>query len=415
MKKETPNDEILQKIYKEIELLDPLTNENYEIFGILQYSLNNEIDIDLLKQIVDLFADSLRSEMIDSSSSSPASSSPSSSILESPSSSISESPSSSISESPSSSFSASPSSSISESDDEYSPVKNIKSIPISLLQGMKNVENSCFLDSVIVPILLNKNGYLAKNFVAGPKSLSCAKILVDQLRLLSNNLFANTEYLTCIPLKSTMKQCGKSFKNILDGDQQDSSEFLIKLMEIFNIVPIKIRKELKYKNAEKETVSIQTSNNSVIQIYLPGKTQIQERTLLSFVEYSITEDFSNVPEEDKPLDPDNNRVNTLVTTETILDSPVLIFTINRRQENIKNTSPIKFTEYIKNTTTNKILYLSTIVIHSGSASGGHYTSFFKNGQQWFYYNDIAKRPIIPVSWSQVYTKSKNNCTIFIYE
>ena len=79
----------------------------------------------------------------------------------------------------------------------------------------------------------------------------------------------------------------------------------------------------------------------------------------------------------------------------ISSPPYLIFFINRISQNVikrtfsKNIKDIIPDEEI--TLAGNLLHLSSIVIHDGSVNGGHYTSYIKIMEVWYFYNDMNGR------------------------
>lgn len=312
-----------------------------------------------------------------------------------------------------------------------------RQIPPILLPGLKNMgATSCFMDSVLFAILFPRQGYF--------KELLEKDITLDDVKTCSNyigDLEAGVEYLyrfqrelseladnmrngispnlTCKPIIKMMKKCGSITKELMSGDEQDDSEFLIALMQMYNLEPttVVINKELSNDKINWVTITNDYEKQSVLEINLAEKMDASAE-LVSWYQRVVISDYQEVPESDRPRDSDGNTYRYMREKTTINDSKALIFHVSRRQikdgEYIKNTTEIDFTQYIEKTP-KEYYALQAVTVHHGDATGGHYTAFFKYGGDWFHYDDLKDERVKITSWQKVQKKARSNGSLFIYQ
>ena len=302
------------------------------------------------------------------------------------------------------------------------------------------------MDSVLFSILLPNSGYFQKNILDKNLTLYNAKIcdyfddkeeglhylegFQEELQKLANIMRGNKDpELTCYPIVQQMRLCNALTETLMSGDQQDDSEFLRSLMEMFNLTPTKITINRAVSNNKKDW--IQTSQRSekqaILEVTIPEKNtetpellswyqriQISNNKNLPLSSWHMGPSLEN-PDIEQPYKYSREKI-------TIDSSDALIFHIARRQIKgwsannpiyIKNTKPIIFTEYIKEKP-NKHYALQTVTIHSGNAYGGHYTAYFKYKSQWFYYDDTSDTRVRSSTWKEVKNIGSQNGSLYIY-
>jgi len=326
-----------------------------------------------------------------------------------------------------------------DSEESYPIVKENMLNPI-LLPGIKNIGGySCFMDSILFTILLPTIGYFSDNLLN--KKLTIKN--VDSCNSFSDNKENGLKYLqnfqnelkklaliirgnekpgiSCYPIVKEMKKCGQLANELMSGDQQDDSEFLGALMDMFDLKPT-IVKMTRRKSTDKENwiETVKSEKIPFIEIKIP-----QDEEITDIVEYyqsvNIT-NFQNVDIKEWTRDDNDKRYQYLSEKYTIEDSEMLIFHISRlifdtnANKLVNNNKSIGFKNIIQNKENNQYYELYIITIHIGSALGGHYTAYFKYGAQWFYYDDLEspKERVKIVTLETVMKNAQINGSLFFY-
>jgi hypothetical protein len=271
-----------------------------------------------------------------------------------------------------------------------------------LLKGFQNYRGfSCFIDSILYP-LLTVDGYfkdrLSKDSPRCPEISEAIK-----------SIDFNKENVTCSLLIEKMKKC-EPIKDLATGEQQDDSEFLIALMDIYNLEPTVVRSKI-YLSNDKENwfeISDRKEPQTVIEISLgkPGENLLDLYHNLEFEDY--TQDVDNKPKYEKT----GEAMSYKYTVNRIIDSEVLIFHIKRRFQNKKDKTPITISQTLKDNAKNIYYRLSVVTIHIGGSSGGHYISFFKLEGIWYLYDDLEGVSV--TDWENVNKIAKTDCSLLVY-
>lgn len=267
----------------------------------------------------------------------------------------------------------------------YKPLQNVKGF-------------SCFMDSILFPLLII-DGYFKYKFLTED---NCLK---DSMQEIFLNFNKNNN--TCIPLIKKMKECSnETAKKLFSGEQQDDSEFLITLMDIYDLEPTVVNHRRYLSNNKKDWIELSnyTKDEAVLEIQLT-----KESEPLELYQKGNLETFD---EDNKPLA--NNRKYTYsYEVSRILKSDAIILHTQRRLFDRINKTKVKIAKTIYDD--NRDIYYKLILItnHSGSMNSGHYTSFFRWNDDWYYYNDLRSDVKI-VDWDTVKKNSETNSSLFIY-
>lgn len=321
--------------------------------------------------------------------------------------------------------------------------KAISNIPITL-PALRNIGGySCFMDSVLFSILLPEHGYFndkmlqkeltvadvkACSFFQGKEEegLGYLQEFQTALRDLATAMRGGqTSNLTCYPIVQKMKQCGATAKDLMSNEEQDDSEFLIVLMQIFNLEPttVTITRAVSKDGTNWITTSNREEKPAVLEIPLQSNGQ-DTTDLLELYQSTNVTNYQNLPMSEWPQGSEEPPIRYEFSSEkqTIKASELLIFHVSRikfdftTQTKIKHIAPVSFHSYIQDTNQGSHYELYTVTIHFGTAEGGHYTSYFKYGAQWYYYDDTlpVDSRIRAVTLDEVYTESAHNGSLFFY-
>lgn len=306
--------------------------------------------------------------------------------------------------------------------EEFPPVLKSGIVPINMIYGLQNVGGfSCFMDSLLVPMFYPDTGYIAEKLLHKQiASVDCQKDVQQQLTLLADHIRSGTPELKCYPIINNLKKCSEQLRIFLEDAPEeggaDDGEFLALFMEVFNLEPTTIKHVTFASNDNKNWVLVEdnTKNTAVVEIHLQGNApfdllktfQRAEITNNQYTPYNEWDRFKDVPYQ------------YIQRTASIQSSDYLILHVNRKRIEkgrlVKLTTPVEFSEYIVDTDRNKMLELYIVTIHRGGVVAGHYTSYFKQGFQWYKFDDTAEPTVVPTTWNKVHAAGRRNGSVFIY-
>lgn len=302
-----------------------------------------------------------------------------------------------------------------------------KPLPPALLPGLKNVGGfSCYMDSVLLSILLPQDGYFIENICNKPITQNIANICSsikqdEQMKYMKDlqqtfknirNKILSKSGGTCTPLVSKIKKCNDLTRNLMSGDQQDDSEFLISVMNIFNLLPTKINHIIQVSQDGTNWDIIRTTEEK--QAVLEVRIFEINNDILKTYETITEMNYSKLPQTSYP-EFDNNRYAYIREQSKIISSKEIILHVPRLQiqngRYVKDTRKVSFCPYLQQSDT--VFELYAVTIHSGNARGGHYTAYFKYTGQWFYYDDTQNN-IIYADWDSVLDNASEHGSLFFY-
>lgn len=255
-----------------------------------------------------------------------------------------------------------------------------------IMSGPRNVGGvSCFMDSVLYPLLITDNKLVSEmltknitgNTICNNENPDYVKDLQSQLRNMKQTA-ADGTLQSCSMFIRDFKKCNANTEELMNGEQQDDSEFLQILFQLFDIEPTIVRN----KNGDRE---------NLVTLEIPINESINESPVAVF---------------QKNYD--------------IMKSDGLIFHINRTDYHVvngnvrftKNNEPIKIDKCIGNKKTN--YYLKIITCHNGSAVGGHYTAFFNKLGTWYRYDDLDSPTVRKVEWRNIQNIAETQSSMLFY-
>lgn len=285
-----------------------------------------------------------------------------------------------------------------------------KSRPLILTKGLTNVGGfSCFMDSLIFPLLL-KDGYFKEKLLNGKNK--CPEVQTSLIEIYKNieknsSSSHSPNSLSCIPLVKAMKNCNL-IKEFATGEQQDESEFLIALMDLYDLSPTKVNERIYLSNDKRKWKNIK--NLDINEAVLEIQPELNEP--LKIYQASNLEDYSEDP-DNMPKDDDNNRYKYKYSAIRIINSECIIIHVKRRFLGRKDTTPIIISKTLKDESSDRYYNLEIITFHTGGYRGGHYRSFFRWGIDWYLYDDLSEN-IKLVDWNLVKEIAGKNGSLLIY-
>jgi ubiquitin C-terminal hydrolase len=290
---------------------------------------------------------------------------------------------------------------------EYISSQPPASVPLScnLFKGMTyNQANSCYTDSVLVPLLFNPAPYIKKyllnNKIKLPKNDTCnTRQIINELIKIHNKISKGETGQYCTNFRKVIKNC--NYLNEFSGTHQDESgAFITKLLHLF--VPQNINLYIKSEGWNKNG-NLYYKNKSSRKTYVVD-TQITPKMYntiqnnnkqITYYEETLF-DNNNLwkADDNEPTKLYNKKRSTYI----IKKIPFLVLNVNRIETNYttyakKNITPLNIKPEFS-VADNK-LYLFAIIVHGGDVrlenyevkSSGHYTSYMLCSNKWYYYND----------------------------
>jgi hypothetical protein len=311
------------------------------------------------------------------------------------------------------------------------PKKKIKECIIPTTQGnrtivgMKNIGNTCYMDSVLFPFIVKPTLYFKKTMFKIIKDPTnnrdkLRRRLRHEIAILHNEIRQNKPKPSVKGIKQKLKTplC-KNLKRVIDlyryrnTSQEDAGEFLQSLAELFEMYGLEytrttygtnslsknVRKSNLVKTSEinekdKESV-VYTVTSDILDDFGPTREHVKISRLLKTKMDSGELDINNL------FTPTVNGVQQefkrRIAIKQVLDSPCILFYITRPfqkynmfgeiEEEGVNRKRVLCTQKIK-LKSNRSLSLNGIVVHIGTVGGGHYIAYFKCNNNWFLYDDL---------------------------
>jgi hypothetical protein len=295
--------------------------------------------------------------------------------------------------------------------------------------GLTNINNSCYMDSILVALFSCPNKIIYKNIlkkdlnaISGSKKqwitagsdeytdFKNRKQIQDELIRITNSFRGFEGVKNCTRLRKYLSNC-KGSQEFHRGGMQDAGEFLLYLLNIFE-VEIMSKHRVTYV-----TNSLAFPPKAVIKTF----EEIQKCTpVINISNFKLkpninvcdflqeSEDALFNVEDFYKDEKTGHRYRRRIENVKVISSSYIVFNIQRLGYDDMNREryldvPIKFPEIILDK-----LFLLSIVVHRNS----HYTCYVKINEEWYYYDDMEDPLVIRVESiaSDVY----RNCTLLFY-
>src|SRR3989304_5017849 len=263
------------------------------------------------------------------------------------------------------------------------------------LGGLRNSNNSCFMDSVLVPLFLVSDIFVniikTKKIIESDDASKTVNydVINKDIIAIMNNVLTMKKTTYCSNFKNSISKYSNAWEILVSGEQQDDAEFLAAFLHLYNsptIIPFIISRSFSNDKINWVEQRATTDKANILHIFGIPKGQ---HNITKVYEMESFTDYSHVIDK---IEFKNVKYNYMKEKFKIDGTPpVIIYHANRRFLTFKNILPIRFNEFIKKE--NTIYELRSITIHTGSYLGGHYTAFFKVDGFWYYYDDIAQPSI----------------------
>jgi ubiquitin C-terminal hydrolase len=309
------------------------------------------------------------------------------------------------------------------------------------LGGMTNQSNSCYFDSFVISMFHFDNKHLRevlteRNLIAkDSKSKEIAKQIIEQLHLVNKNI-NNGTIATCKDLRTYFQEYDnlyssqhKNFHPINWKTKQqepaDLLRFLHRLIRIpktlhvdrqvlgaYSKKKILTKKDWTFVSSSKEMMDFSS-------IYI-DPVELFDKETINLKKYIPRSKNETRFDEDNLWNPQGNLIFNRKLEKTVLKSAELLFIhIGRTFIDEKLSTEIEMPMSIRLSNNKHHLYLRSIIVHHGNASGGHYTCFLQCKSIWYHYNDIGFKRMEKIGTYEDLKKYQNgfvfkNCTDIVY-
>ena len=242
------------------------------------------------------------------------------------------------------------------------------------IKGLRNVSNSCYIDSIFIALFANKNKIIDNFF----STLQNDSIQKEILRI-RDSIQGRGNVITCTNFRRKLSQLDYQY-DFHTKRMQDAGEFLMFLFSIFRVEStIKKRSTIVYNNKrEKIKVSEQRMVDSPIISISPFFLS-DESSLEDYIHQKDTVKLSN----ENRFRHYGQLYKYRTECNDIVYSTFLVFYIQRLMgDDERDYSSIDIPEVLD--VEPKELQLSSIIIHQDM----HYTCYFRCEKTWYYYDDL---------------------------
>jgi ubiquitin C-terminal hydrolase len=332
--------------------------------------------------------------------------------------------------------------------------KSKKMVTCSKLKGMRNIGNTCYMDSVLFPMIALPSKYIRSTILGNQTSVEnpgdtekekkrkrTRRILKNSLVKLYRSMRKDEETPTVKKVKKAFKRCPSKFEsNYSDYGQEDAGEFLQTMADVFGLNDMKRQLTVYGTNDISPIPSndnlVVSSNREEIQSIIQQVTVEQLRhgrvntpvkigSFLQSVDDSGELDISNsfTPEINGKVEIFKRRI---AKTE-VVDTPYLVFYIIRqglmrrdkdgnikfRRDGMPHINPSIYRKVVDPSETltlpsKRVLMLTSIVLHLGSTiASGHYILYFKCDGEWLVYDDLGTGFVKIGSFSKMLQRNPN--------
>ena len=310
------------------------------------------------------------------------------------------------------------------------PTKCIK------LNPLKWTGNSCYIDSVLfallaVPTQFSKKYIFESELQAKENDLDIRRNIQRELIRIGRHIrgYEQMKDNTCKDLRKSLKYYPHP-EEFHGTDMADAGEFLTYILDIFDLnvarsyfVNYATNNVTDARPPVKDLVKISTSYDDHSSIVRYVTTENIE-SLDQYGVYDIR-NFLSLKDDSGELDinnlytPENSRVSfsRKISYNVLLDAPYIIFRIDRQKHTFDDIEFLDVSILPSQTLTihsNIRFVLSAIVVFEGA----HYTCYFYNCGNWFYYDDMPRQKITLIGSYEDMIKSSpsplQNGTLYFY-
>lgn len=301
------------------------------------------------------------------------------------------------------------------------------------LKGLINIDDSCYLDSVLFALLAIPNKFINKHIlfkkINDQKYYSFLTLLQRYLIYLTEEIRIKKSLQVCTPFRKIIKNYQmKGMPNFSLPGQQEAGEFLIYFLTLFNsqnLATVKhttyatnsISKKVKHKNLIVTNTHIDTQASIII--FVDSFQLLNKEKMVNHIFHFLKQkDDSGVLDSLNMFKYNNQKYVRKISEIQIIDAPQIIVWCQRVNPITNSILRTKIVPNRKITLGNsKKLKLYAIILHLGNVSNGHYITYFRNKKSWYLYDDISRNVSFIGNYTQLLQLNPNvfsHSVLFFY-
>ena len=290
--------------------------------------------------------------------------------------------------------------------------------------------NSCYLDSTLFAFFAGSESFIndllemnldERNYEMitnrcsenDDEDFKYKKSVLEELKKIGNSIRRTGEkVINCKKLRETLANCPdqEKYHEDVTGDAGAFLEYILGLLpvekacKIIKVYGVHLSKtDLHYEDldtADFSLVDVEYDTNASI-------VHVIDNDIVKNINGDLISEFLT---EIIDRDTKNSNFKRVITIENIIDTPYLIFSVERLGGTYSNPilswNTIYPDDIISFNSDSKFFTLSAVVMHTGK---NHYVSIAKYGEWWYYYDDMPKYSLIKYkSFNDIVEESYRN-------
>jgi ubiquitin C-terminal hydrolase len=299
----------------------------------------------------------------------------------------------------------------------------------NLQVSLSNINNSCYLDSIIVAILKGDAKHIFLDAEINKYKGMSSKIAEDIKKELTYLSSSNNKKLYCTDLRKLLQRYQDEYhKHVFKIERIDwirSQSEPLDFMRFMNII-FKIPDLLKVQRESWGSTGKKVPLSKMTRVGGVKTTQTNFTTLLDLIGHTEINISDYYPKhiEHTEFDKDNewrpSPVKEAFTRRTerttYLSTPFLHIHLNRLTYAGKLDTTVIPRLKMKLKENRKNIYLRSMIVHHGKGDGGHYTCIYECSGLWYHYDDLRKNIQLVGSFEDLLDQKKylKNSTDLFY-
>lgn len=296
--------------------------------------------------------------------------------------------------------------------------------------------NSCYLDSTLFAFFAGSESFIndlldmnldERNYEMITNKCSenkdedfeYKKSVLEELKKIGNSIRRTGEKVTnCRKLRETLANCPdqEKYHEDVTGDAGAFLEYILGLLPVQKASRITKVYGVHLSKTDLHYEDLDTSDFSLISVEYDTNTSIihvVDNDIVKNINGDLISEFLTEIIDSDELVSENGNFKRFISIENIIDTPYLIFTVERLGGTYSNPILSWNTIYpddiisLDNSDPNsKLFILSAVVMHTGK---NHYVAIAKYGEWWYYYDDMPKYTLIKYkSFNDIVEESYKN-------
>ena len=290
--------------------------------------------------------------------------------------------------------------------------------------------NSCYLDSTLFAFFSGSESFIndlldmdldERNYEMittrcsenDDEDFQYKKSVLTELKKIGNSIRRTGEKVTnCKKLRETLANCPdqEKYHEDVTGDAGAFLEYILGLLPVEKACKIIKVYGVHLSKTDLHYEDLDTADFSLIDVEYDTNASIVHVIDNDIVKNINGDLISEFLTEIIDRDTKNSNFKRVITIENIIDTPYLIFSVERLGGTYSNPilswNTIYPDDIISFNSDSKFFTLSAVVMHTGK---NHYVSIAKYGEWWYYYDDMPKYSLIKYkSFNDIVEESYRN-------